>query len=181
MGSRSGTCDGGGLVDGDVDALVRAASERMGPHLGLDPEDVVQDSLARVLARPANRNQDRSVLLRRLRVVTELRIRHEARRRRPEASSHDCAVAAPVSSSEDSSSRDVADRLRRELARLQPEHHWVLVLRDWLGAPWEAVSLVLDRGSPSASNALHHRARGALASRLRRELPVRSGQDGRCS
>jgi DNA-directed RNA polymerase specialized sigma24 family protein len=148
--------------------LLQRIVRRVGARLALrvDPEDVVQDSLAvaaRVLSTvPACSAED---VVRFAEAVARRRLYHEARQQRVRAA---LSLEGETESEPHRPSSPLGPRraLLQELAwrsaHLQPEHQWVLLLRTWMCAPWDSVSLVLGRATRDGSERLYERARGRL-------------------
>ena len=161
--------------DGSISEELRARCVnslrlRIGARLALtlDAEDLVGDSIVQVLARPGRGESEHAdATMKRVRAVAELRIRGEARRTRREIPIAELETPRPANHHEEGvSGREDVRLLRHALAALPPEHQAILMLRDWLGAPWETVAFLLGGRSENAAQSLHQRALRALASGL---------------
>ena len=74
-----------------------------------------------------------------------------------------------ASPSRAAAAREEADLLHAALAELDEDQREVVLLRDFLGASWEAIRDELGRPSVGAAKMLHQRARLALGGVLRRK------------
>jgi RNA polymerase sigma factor (sigma-70 family) len=149
------------------------ARRRMRPGLAriVGPDDIAQESLlaACTSMRAAGvhtvRDFERYVF-----AIAERRLRSAGRRR-----DVGCFEGGELPEREDpvcDPSRHIETReerrgFRRALAQLRDDHHWVLVLRDYLETPWETAALALDRSSTHAAQCLYDRARAALGRSIR--------------
>ena len=155
-------------------ALLRQLRRSIGPHLSryVEPEDVLQDSLLALL-RDRKPNEPRSPRdwRRRVLAIARNRILMIARR-----DSLGVVVSDNTSGSYESRGPDPrsAEPLgwRALVAGLDLDQRVSLLLRDWLGMPWESIAFVLARPSKNAAQLLHYRARRAARTMAaRREAP----------
>jgi DNA-directed RNA polymerase specialized sigma24 family protein len=148
--------------------LLRTLKRSIGPHLSrhIDPEDILQDSLTALLEAPKSRSLETpSDLRRRVLAIARNKILMVARR-------DSLGLVVPSATPQDLE-REVADPAPSDgfssqavLDGLDLEHRLSILLRDWLGMPWESIAVVLDRPSKNAVQLLHYRARKAARDHL---------------
>ena len=134
-----------------------------------DAADVLQDAVATVLnvrSFDASKGTFKAWFLAvvRNRCIDLMR----QRRRRPEIDieSVDAAAAADDDPEAAATEDEMARIVKRELARLSPEHREILVLREFLDLSYAEIGKVLSVPAGTVMSRLH-RARSALADRVR--------------
>ncbi len=150
-------------------ALLRRIGRRMGARLcaRIEAEDILQDSLTialRVLGTTSARSAED--FLRLSESIAKRRMQHEARQGRLRS-------ALPLEAVGDQTGEPTAPTLAPQMRPLlceiasrrsdvSADQQWALLLRTWLGAPWDSATVILNRETFDGAERLYERARGAM-------------------
>ena len=155
-----------------VDALYRAAWGLCGSRE--DAEDLVQETFARVLARPRTiRGDERGYLLRALRNTFYSRLRTTSRRPQTGAELDQDRSADPRIHSQPEGAAEVGEILE-EIARLPEDFRLAIVAIDILGLSYGEAASALDAREATITTRLY-RARQRVVRALSPEPPQKAG------
>lgn len=150
---------------------VNAVRRRIGVQMStvLDPEDVVHDTFAQVITRtPPGADRGELATERCVIALAECRIREAARRHGRETPLGERTPQDPGAPADVGLiAQEFSAALHRGLTDLRPDHHWIVLLRDWLGASWETVTIIMEQPSTNAARCLYKRARRSLDASIR--------------
>jgi RNA polymerase sigma-70 factor (ECF subfamily) len=150
------------LLAGHRDALTRAALELCRSHE--DAEDLVQDTLTQVLARPRLIHTDeRNYLLRAMRNTFYRHLRDRSRRPKLVNGGEQLIALAPVAANQQSAAE--CGELLRAIAQLPEDLRAVVVQIDLLGSSYKEIAERLQLRDGTVASRLH-RGRRRLAQGL---------------
>ena len=159
-----------------LDALYRSAWALCGSRE--DAEDLVQETFARVLARPRTVNEggERAYLMRALRNTFYSRLRSASRRPRETEMLDDVAVAEPRVSGQPERAVEVSE-IFDAIAELPDDFRMAIVAVDVLGLSYGEAAAALDAREATITTRLY-RARQRVARQLSDEPEASSTREG---